>query len=78
MSMGDMPTCMKPQKTKDVLKLLRAQGWKCLRDAKGSHESWGSADGAGKAAVPTGHRYITQGVLAQLERAGLTIPKGWK
>jgi predicted RNA binding protein YcfA (HicA-like mRNA interferase family) len=69
---------MEPQKTKDVLKLLRSQGWERLRDAKGSREIWGSADGSGKASAPTGHRYITQGVLAQLERAGLTIPKGWK
>ncbi|MCP3425592.1 type II toxin-antitoxin system HicA family toxin [Rothia sp. AR01] len=68
---------MKPQKTKDVLKLLRSQGWGYLRDARGSHEIWGSADGAGKISVPTGHRIVTPGVLAQLARAGVEIPKEW-
>ncbi|HBM5066876.1 type II toxin-antitoxin system HicA family toxin [Cutibacterium acnes] len=69
---------MKPQKTKDVLKLLRSQGWGYLRDAKGSHEIWGRPNGAGRVSIPTGHRLMSAGVLAQLERAGVTIPKEWK
>lgn len=69
---------MKPQKTRDVLKALRDQGWRRIRDAKGSHEIWGNADGTVIVPVPTGHREISPGILAQLERKGLEIPKGWK
>ncbi|MES7251342.1 type II toxin-antitoxin system HicA family toxin [Cutibacterium acnes] len=69
---------MKPQKTKDVLKLLRSQGWACLRNAKGSHEIWGRPGGAGRVSIPAGHQLTSVGVLAQLERAGVKIPKEWK
>lgn len=69
---------MKQQKTTDVLKVLRSQGWSFVRDAKGSHEIWGNADGTKKTPVPTGHRYISPGVLKSLEKAGVTIPKEWK
>lgn len=73
-----MLDCMKPQKTRDVLKVLRAQGWQYLRDAKGSHEIWGNADGTEAEPVPTGHREISPGILAKLERKGLEIPREWK
>jgi len=62
----------------DVVKLLRAQGWRRLRDARESHEIWGDAEGCAKVSVPTGYRYVSPGVLAQLERAGLSIPEQWR
>lgn len=78
MTIGDILTLVKPQPTKRVLKALRAQGWHRLRDAKGSHEIWGNGQAGTKIVVPTGHRYISPGVLTQLERAGLSIPREWK
>ncbi|RLP06438.1 addiction module toxin, HicA family [Propionibacterium australiense] len=69
---------MRPQRVKDVMRVLRAQGWRRLRDARGSHEIWVDAEGRAKVSVPTGHRYVSPGVLAQLERAGLSIPEEWR
>lgn len=68
---------MKPQKTRDVLAVLRAQGWRRLRDAKGSHEIWSNSDGTTKVPVPVGHREISPGVLQMLGRRGLEIPREW-
>ncbi|MBD4653244.1 type II toxin-antitoxin system HicA family toxin, partial [Xanthomonas citri pv. citri] len=33
------------------------------------------SNGAGRVSIPTGHRLMSAGVLAQLERAGVTSPK---
>ncbi|CAQ03186.1 type II toxin-antitoxin system HicA family toxin [Clavibacter sepedonicus] len=69
---------MKPQKSRDVKKHLRAAGWVYIRDAKGSHEVWGTSDGSVTLPVPFGHKEITPGVLAQLEAKGVAMPEGWK
>ena len=69
---------MKPQKSREVIRELKAQGWVLARNAKGSHEIWQNSRTGQKVSVPAGNRHISPGVLAQLERAGVTIPKGWK
>ena len=74
---GGAIQCVKPQKTRDVLRELRSQGWRRLRDAKGSHEIWVNAGGTAKVPVPAGHREISPGVVQMLERKGLEIPKEW-
>ncbi|MDK7750321.1 type II toxin-antitoxin system HicA family toxin [Brevibacterium sp. UMB10442] len=60
-----------------MIKALRAQGWSFLRDARGSHEIWTNHDETKKVAVPVGHRTVSPGVLQQLKRQGLAIPKEW-
>lgn len=69
---------MKPQKTKDLLKHLRGLGWVFLRDGQGSHEIWGLPDGSQKASIPTGHRETSAGVLRQIEKQGVELPRQWK
>lgn len=68
---------MKPQKSRDVKKLMTAQGWRFLRQGRGSHEVWTSADESQKVTVPFGHTEISAGVLTQLQKAGLTVPDKW-
>lgn len=69
---------MKPQKTKDVVKHLRRQGWVRLRNGQGSHEIWGLPDGSVKAAIPVGHREVSPGLLKQIRDAGLELPNEWR
>ena len=70
---------MKAQKTRDVLKYLKGLGWVYLRDGKGSHELWGLPDESVKASIPAGHREVSAGVLAQIERnAGVEWPREWR
>ncbi|WP_206447611.1 type II toxin-antitoxin system HicA family toxin [Agrococcus sp. KRD186] len=69
---------MKPQKTRDVLRHLRAIGWVRLRDGRGSHEIWGRPDGSVKFAVPVGHREVSAGVLSQLTATGIEVPREWR
>ncbi|SFS10718.1 HicA toxin of toxin-antitoxin [Agrococcus baldri] len=73
-----MTTLMKPQKTKDVTKHLRSLGWVLLRDAKGSHEIWGLPDESVKHPIPAGHKEVSGGVLSQLKRKGVPIPRAWQ
>lgn len=69
---------MKPQRTRDVLDYLRSLGWVFLRDGQGSHEIWGLSDGSQKAAIPAGHREVSAGVLRQIEKAGVKLPREWR
>lgn len=69
---------MKAQKTRDVMKYLKGLGWVYLRDGQGSHEIWGLPDESIKASLPVGHGEISAGVLRQIEKAGLKIPRQWK
>jgi len=69
---------VKEQKTADVLREIGRQGWVFLRDGQGSHEIWGLAGTVKKVSIPAGHRTTSAGVLRQLERAGIEIPKAWK
>lgn len=68
---------MKAQKSKDVLKHLKSLGWVRLRDGQGSHEIWGLPDESVKAAIPIGHREVSPGVLRQLKKAGVELPREW-
>ncbi|MFT4187430.1 MAG: type II toxin-antitoxin system HicA family toxin [Aeromicrobium sp.] len=69
---------MKPQKTKDVISHLKSIGWVFLRDGQGSHEIWGMPDESVKASIPAGHKQVSAGVLNQLKRAGVPIPRQWR
>lgn len=69
---------MKAQKTRDVLKYLTSIGWVFLRDGQGSHQIWGLPDGSQKASIPTGHRETSAGVLRQIAKQGVELPKEWK
>ncbi len=69
---------MKPQNSRKVRKHLKAAGWVLIRDAQGSHEIWGLPDESVKQSIPFGHAEISAGVLQQLERKGLKLPKEWR
>ena len=69
---------MKAQKTKDVMKHLKSLGWVYLRDGQGSHEIWGLPDESIKVSIPAGHREVSAGVLQQLKRAGVPLPREWQ
>ncbi len=69
---------MKPQRTRDVLDYLRSIGWVFLRDGQGSHELWGLPDESVKASIPAGHREVSAGVLRQIEKAGVKLPREWR
>ena len=68
---------MKPQKTRQVIKYLASLGWVFLRDGQGSHEIWGLPDGSVKASIPVGHHEVSVGVLNQIRRAGVELPREW-
>ncbi|MBH0022607.1 MULTISPECIES: type II toxin-antitoxin system HicA family toxin [unclassified Salinibacterium] len=67
----------KPQKYRDVIKVVRANGWVFLRDAKGSHELWGLPDGSIKAVIPR-HGEVSAGVVGQLMKNLPEIPQNWR
>lgn len=67
----------KPQKYRDVVKVLKSQGWVFLRQAKGSHELWGLPDESVKESVPH-HPEVSAGVIAQLIKKLPTTPNNWK
>jgi predicted RNA binding protein YcfA (HicA-like mRNA interferase family) len=73
--------CMpKPQKYRDVVKVLRANGWVLLRTGRGSHELWGPPDGSVHEVVsnhgPGGE--ISAGVVGKLLRKLPTTPDNWR
>ncbi len=67
----------KPQKYRDVVKILRMNGWVFLRDGKGSHELWGLADESRKESIPR-HGEVSAGVIGQLMKKLKAFPQGWK
>ena len=66
---------MKPQKKRDVLKALKANGWQLVRTT-GGHEWWEGPDGQGEA-IPR-HTEISAGVVAKLAKKLESVPKNWK
>ncbi|WP_286310861.1 type II toxin-antitoxin system HicA family toxin [Agromyces mangrovi Wang et al. 2018] len=68
----------KPQKIRDVMKVVKANGWVKLRDGKGSYELWGLPDGSVKESIPVGHREVSAGVVAQLMKKLPTTPSSWR
>lgn len=69
---------VKAQRTRDVITYLKSIGWVFLRDGQGSHELWGLPDESIKAAIPVGHREVSPGVLRQLQKAGVELPRNWR
>ena len=67
---------MKPQKYRDVVAVLRAQGWVLLRTAKSSHEVWGLPDGSARTVVPH-HRQVSAGVVRQIAAHLTQGPDEW-
>ncbi len=67
----------KPQKYRDVIKALKANGWVLLRDGKGSHELWGLPDESQKASIPR-HGEVSAGIVGQLIRKLDQAPQNWR
>ena len=68
---------MKAQKYRDVVVVLKRQGWVLLRTGKGSHEVWGPPDGPGKVTIPH-HSEVSAGVLRQVVKQLPEIPESWR
>ncbi|QCV95981.1 type II toxin-antitoxin system HicA family toxin [Acidipropionibacterium acidipropionici] len=67
----------KPQKYRDVVRFLRAQGWVLFRQAKGSHEIWSDPATGSKLSIPN-HREVSAGIVAQIIREIPGTPKSWR
>jgi predicted RNA binding protein YcfA (HicA-like mRNA interferase family) len=67
----------RPQKYRDVIKVVKANGWVFLRDAKGSHELWGLPDESVKESIPR-HGEVSAGVVGQLMKKLPNTPEGWR
>ncbi|MGO3151268.1 MAG: type II toxin-antitoxin system HicA family toxin [Galactobacter sp.] len=63
-----------PQKYRDVVSVLRRNGWQLLRTS-GSHEVWRSP--AGRRFVIPRHGDVSAGVVRQLVSLLEEKPKGW-
>ncbi|WP_461514993.1 type II toxin-antitoxin system HicA family toxin [Rathayibacter agropyri] len=67
----------KPQKYRDVVKVLRASGWVVLRQGKGSHELWGLPDQSVRETIAH-HDEVSAGVIRQLMRKLPAVPQEWR
>ncbi|MBD7980119.1 type II toxin-antitoxin system HicA family toxin [Oerskovia merdavium] len=67
----------KPQKYRDVIEALKANGWVLLRDGKGSHELWGLPDESQKASIPR-HGEVSAGIVGQLIKKLDQAPQNWR
>lgn len=66
---------MKAQKKKDVVKVLKANGWQPVRSS-GRHEWWEGPNGIGEA-IPR-HNEISPGVIRKLAAKLEQVPESWK
>ncbi|WP_343320526.1 type II toxin-antitoxin system HicA family toxin (plasmid) [Arthrobacter sp. TMP15] len=66
---------MKAQKKRDVLKVLKANGWQLVRST-GGHEMWEGPNGQ-REPIPR-HNEISAGVLTKLAKKLDTFPSNWK
>ncbi|MEE2524528.1 type II toxin-antitoxin system HicA family toxin [Pseudarthrobacter sp. J47] len=66
---------MKAQKKKEVLKVLKANGWQLIR-TNGGHDWWAGPDGQGEA-IPR-HNEISAGVIRKLAKKLAEVPQNWK
>ncbi|MGP9503998.1 type II toxin-antitoxin system HicA family toxin [Specibacter sp. AOP5-B1-6] len=66
---------MKPQKKRDVLKVLKANGWEMVR-WNGGHEWWEGPDGQGES-IPRS-KEISPGVMNKLVPKLESFPSNWK
>lgn len=70
----------KPQKYRDVVKVMKANGWVLIRRGKGDHEIWGrpgSDSPADKHTVPH-HNEVSAGVVGDLAKKLHTVPQNWR
>ncbi|MWV49428.1 addiction module toxin, HicA family [Rathayibacter sp. VKM Ac-2803] len=67
----------KPQKYRDVVRVLRSHGWILLRQGKGSHELWGLPDESVKESLVR-HGEVSAGVVRQLARKLPEVPREWR
>ncbi|WP_448006334.1 type II toxin-antitoxin system HicA family toxin [Agromyces bauzanensis] len=67
----------RPQKYRDVIKVLKANDWVFLRDGKGSHELWGLPDESVKESIPR-HNEVSAGIIGQLMKKLPNTPQGWR
>ncbi|TQO19755.1 putative RNA binding protein YcfA (HicA-like mRNA interferase family) [Rhodoglobus vestalii] len=67
----------KPQKYRDVIKVVEANGWVFLRGAKGSHEMWGLPDASVRESIPR-HGEVSAGVVGQLMKKLPETPQNWR
>ena len=67
----------KPQKHRDVIKVVRANGWVLLRQGKGSHEIWGLVDESQAHSIPH-HQEVSAGVIGGLIKKLQVVPQSWR
>lgn len=67
----------KAQKYRDVIKVVKANGWVFLRAGKGSHELWGLPDSSVKESIPH-HSEVSAGVVGQLMKKLKHTPDSWR
>lgn len=70
----------KPQKYRDVVRVLRENGWVLIRRGKGDHEIWGLPEARSsdeKHSVPH-HREVSAGVIGDLIKKLPISPKSWR
>lgn len=67
----------KPQKYRDVIKVLKANGWVILRQGKGSHEIWGLPNGSQAHSIPH-HQEVSAGVVGDLIKKLRDVPRNWR
>ncbi|GAB3615417.1 type II toxin-antitoxin system HicA family toxin [Humibacter ginsengisoli] len=67
----------KPQKHRDVIKVVKDNGWVFLRGAKGSHEMWGLPDESQKESIPR-HGEVSAGIIGQLIKKLPKSPQSWR
>jgi predicted RNA binding protein YcfA (HicA-like mRNA interferase family) len=68
----------KPQKYRDVIKFLKAQGWVFIREAKGSHEIWGNPNQPTEFLSLPNHKEVSAGIIGQLRKIFPNTPQNWK
>lgn len=66
----------RPQKYRDVIKVIRSNGWVFLRQGKGSHEIWGLPDESVMHSIP--HHEVGGFVLGDLMKKLASVPRNWK
>lgn len=70
----------KPQKYRDVIKAVRANGWVLIRRGKGDHEIWGilgSSSPIDKHSIPH-HSEVSAGIIGDLIKKLPHTPYTWR
>lgn len=67
----------KPQKYRDVIRVVKDNGWVFLRQGKGSHEIWGLRDESQAHSIPH-HDEVSAGVVGSLTKKLQNVPQSWR